>query len=144
MQTSVNVLEKLGSLYSEPWICGRKYRKLEKHLLRSISEHMILVHDGRADALLVSSSDYVFAWLPLTFYQMCLYQFRIMDLRFDRKHQQQHDETLRGIQPVKDPTAEPPPSKKHYKIAVLSIAGLQMISRDTPFLRYQLISNLYF
>ncbi len=32
---------------------------------------------------------------------------------------------------------EPPPSEKHYKRAVLSIASLQIISRDTPFLRCQ-------
>ncbi len=38
---------------------------------------------------------------------------------------------------MEDPTAEPPASEKHYKGAVLSIAGLQMISRDTPFLRCQ-------
>ncbi len=38
---------------------------------------------------------------------------------------------------MEDPTAEPPPSEKHYKRAVLSIACLQMISRDTPFLRCQ-------
>ncbi len=55
--------------------------------------------------------------------------FRIYDLT--EKNQLQHDETLRGIQPVEDPTEEPPPSEKHY------IAGLQMISRDTPFLRFQ-------
>ncbi len=60
-----------------------------------------------------------------------------LDLRFDRKRQPQHDEALRGIQPVEDPTAEPPPSEKDYKRAVLSIIGLQMISRDTPFLRCQ-------
>ncbi len=68
---------------------------------------------------------------------MRLYYLWFLDLRFDRKHQLQHDETLRGIQPVEDPMAEPPPSEKHYKRAVVSIAGLQMISRDTPFLRCQ-------
>ncbi len=36
-----------------------------------------------------------------------------------------------------DVLREPPPSEKHYKRAVLSIADLQMISRDIPFLRYQ-------
>ncbi len=38
---------------------------------------------------------------------------------------------------MEDPTAEPPLSETHHKRAVLSIAGLQMISRDTPFLRCQ-------
>ncbi len=38
---------------------------------------------------------------------------------------------------MEDPTAGPPPSEKHYKGAVLSNASLQMISRDTPFLRCQ-------
>ncbi len=87
--------------------------------------------------LLVSSWDFVFAWLPWTFSQMCLYHFRFLDLRFTRKSQPQHAETLRGIQPVEDPTVEPPPSEKQYKRAVLSIVSLQMISRDTPFLRCQ-------
>ncbi len=72
-----------------------------------------------------------------TFPRMCLHCLWFLDLRFDRKHQLQHDETLRGIQPVEDPTAEPPPSEKQYKRAVLSITDLQMISRDTPFLRCQ-------
>ncbi len=60
-----------------------------------------------------------------------------LDLRFARKHKLQHNEMLRGTQPVEDPTAGPPPSEKHYKSAVLTIARLQMISRDTPFLRCQ-------
>ncbi len=60
-----------------------------------------------------------------------------MDLRFDRKRQPQHDEAARGIQLVGDPTMEPPPSQKHCKREVLDIVGLQMISRDTPFLRSQ-------
>ncbi len=68
---------------------------------------------------------------------MCLYYLWFLDLRFDRKHQLQHDETLRGIQPVEDPAAEQPPSEKQYKRAALGIANLQMISRDTPFLRCQ-------
>ncbi len=68
---------------------------------------------------------------------MGLYHFRFLNLRFNRKRQPQHDEALRDIQPVEDPTVEPPPSEKHYKRAVLSIVGLQMISRDTPFLRCQ-------
>ncbi len=38
---------------------------------------------------------------------------------------------------MEDPTAELPPSEKHYKRAVLSIEGVQMISRDTPILRCQ-------
>ncbi len=36
-----------------------------------------------------------------------------------------------------DPTVEPTPSEKHSKREVLSIAGIQMISHDTPFLRCQ-------
>ncbi len=36
-----------------------------------------------------------------------------------------------------DPTVEPTPSEKHCKREVLSIASLQMISHDTPFLRCQ-------
>ncbi len=68
---------------------------------------------------------------------MCLYHFRFLDLRFDRKRQPQHDEALRGIQPVEDPTVEPPPSAKHCKREILNIIGLQLISRDTPFLRWQ-------
>ncbi len=68
---------------------------------------------------------------------MCLYHFRYLDLRFDRKRQPQHDETLRGIQPVEDPTVEPPPSEKRYEREILNIVGLQMISRDTPSLRCQ-------
>ncbi len=54
-----------------------------------------------------------------------------------KKGQPPHDETLRGIQPVDDPTVEPTPSKKHCKREVLNIVGLQLISRDTPFLRCQ-------
>ncbi len=56
---------------------------------------------------------------------------------FDRKRQPQHDEALRGIQPVEDTTVEPPPSEKHCKREILNIVGLKMISCDTPFLRCQ-------
>ncbi len=62
---------------------------------------------------------------------------KFLDLRINRKRQPQHDEALRGIQPVEDPTVESPLSERHYKRAVLTIVGLQMISRDTPFLRCQ-------
>ncbi len=68
---------------------------------------------------------------------MSLYHFRFLDLIFDRKRQPQHDEALRGIQAVEDPTVEPPSSEKQYKRAVLCIVGLQIISLDTPFLRCQ-------
>ncbi len=68
---------------------------------------------------------------------MCLYHFRILDLRFDRKRQPQYDDALRGIQPVEEPTMEPLPSEKRCKREILNIVGLQMISRDTPFLRCQ-------
>ncbi len=85
----------------------------------------ILVHCGWAYVILVWSWDFVFAWLPWKFPRMCLHYIWFLDLRFDRKHQLQHDETFRGIQPVDDPTAEPPLSEKHYKRAVLSIAGLK-------------------
>ncbi len=68
---------------------------------------------------------------------MCLYHFRILVLRFDRKRQPQHDEVLRGIKPVDELTMEPLPSERRCKRAVLNIVGLQMISRDTPFLRCQ-------
>ncbi len=61
-----------------------------------------------------------------------IFGFWIYDL-----NQLQHDETLLGIQTVEDPTEEPPPSEKHYKRTVLSIGGLQMIFRDTSFLRCQ-------
>ncbi len=60
-----------------------------------------------------------------------------MYLRFDRKHQPQHDEALLGIQPVDEPTMEPLASEKCRKREILNIVGLQMISRDTPFLRCQ-------
>ncbi len=76
-------------------------------------------------------------WLPQTFPQMGLYHFRILDLRFDRKRQSQHDEALRSIQPVDEPTMEPLPSKKRCKREIMNIVGLQMISRDTPYLRCQ-------
>ncbi len=68
---------------------------------------------------------------------MRLYHLRLLDLRFGRKRQPKHDEALRGIQQVDDPTVEPIPSEKHYKREVLNIVGLQMISRDTPFFRCQ-------
>ncbi len=42
----------------------------------------------------------VVAWIPWTFPQMCLYHFRKLDLKFDRKRQPQHDKALRGIQAV--------------------------------------------
>ncbi len=58
-----------------------------------------------------------------------------MDLGFDRKRQSQHDEALRSIQLVDEPTMEPLPSKKQCKRAVFNIGGLQIISRDTPVLR---------
>ncbi len=61
---------------------------------------------------------------------MRLYHFRVLDLRFDRKRQPKHDK-------VDYPTMEPPPSEKHCKREAFNIVGLQMISRDTPFLRYQ-------
>ncbi len=48
---------------------------------------------------------------------MCLHHFRFLDLRFDRRRQPQHDETIQSTQPVEDPTMEPPPSEKHYKKA---------------------------
>ncbi len=38
---------------------------------------------------------------------------------------------------VDDPTVEPTPSEKHCKGEVLNIFGIQVISRDTPFLRWQ-------
>ncbi len=38
---------------------------------------------------------------------------------------------------VDDPTVEPTPSEKHCKREVLDIIGIQVISRDTPFLRWQ-------
>ncbi len=60
-----------------------------------------------------------------------------MDLGFDRKRQSQHDEALRSIQLVDEPTMEPLPSEKRCKREILTIVGLQMISRDTPFLRSQ-------
>ncbi len=97
----------------------------------------ILVHDRRAHALLVWSWDNVFTWPPWAFHHVYVYHFRILDLRFDRKRQPQHDEALRGIQPVGDPTMEPPPSEKHGKREFLNIVGLQVISRDTLFLRCQ-------
>ncbi len=68
---------------------------------------------------------------------MCLYHFRILKLRFDRKGQLQHDEALRGIQPVDEPMMEPLPSKKRCKREILNMFGFQMISRDIPFLRSQ-------
>ncbi len=68
---------------------------------------------------------------------MCLHHFRILDLRFDRKRQTQHDEALRGIQPVDEPTMEPLPLEKGCKIEIVNIVSLQMISRDTPFFRCQ-------
>ncbi len=67
-----------------------------------------------------------------------------MDLRFDRKRQPQHDEALRGIQPVGDPMMEPPPSEKHCKIEVLNIVGLQMISVILRSYDDELIGNLLF
>ncbi len=100
-----------------------------------------MVDDGRAYVLLVSSWDYVFAWLPWTFPQMCLYHFRFLDQRFDHKHQPQYDEALRCIQPVKDRTVEPPPSEKHCKRAVLNIVGVQMISRDLAMLSWSAICS---
>ncbi len=66
---------------------------------------------------------------------MCLYHFRILEQRFIRKGQPQHDEALRGIQPVDEPMMELLPSEKRCKSE--NIFGLQMISRDTPFLRCQ-------
>ncbi len=68
---------------------------------------------------------------------MRLYHFRILDLRFDRKRQPQHDKALQGIQQLNDPTVEPIPSEKHCKREILNIAGLQIISRDIPILRCQ-------
>ncbi len=68
---------------------------------------------------------------------MYLYHFRILGLIFDRKRQPQHDEALRGIQPVDEPTMEPLPSEKRCKREILNLVGLQMISRDTPFLHCQ-------
>ncbi len=92
-----------------------------------MDEHIHIIHR-------TSSTDYVFAWLPWTFPQMCLYHFRIPDLRSDWKRYPQQDKALRGIQTVDDPTVEPTPSEKHCKREVLNIVGLQMISRDTQFL----------
>ncbi len=60
-----------------------------------------------------------------------------MYLRFDRKHQTQNDDALLGIQPVDEPTMELLPSEKRCKREILNIVGLQMISRDTFFLRCQ-------
>ncbi len=68
---------------------------------------------------------------------MCLYHFRFLDIRLDRKRQPKHDEALRVIQPMEDPAVEQHPSEKHCKRAVLNIVRLQTISPDTPFLRYQ-------
>ncbi len=42
--------------------------------------------------------------------------------------------TIKCFEAVDDPTVEPTPSEKHFKREVLNIVGLQMISRDTPFL----------
>ncbi len=66
---------------------------------------------------------------------MRLHHFRILDLRFDRKRQPQHAKALQGIQQLNDPTVEPIPSEKHCKRDILNTAGLQIISRDIPFLR---------
>ncbi len=68
---------------------------------------------------------------------MCLYHFRILDLRFDRNRQPQPDEALRGIQPVDEPTMEPLPSEKRCKREIVNTVSLQVISRGTPFLRCQ-------
>ncbi len=68
---------------------------------------------------------------------MCSYHFRILDLKFYRKRQPQYDEAPRGIQPVDNPTVESTPSEKNCKRAVLNIVTLQVIYRDTPFLRCQ-------
>ncbi len=43
---------------------------------------------------------------------------------------------------MEDPTAEPPPSEKHYKRAVLSIAGLQMGKDLCPRLIQRRIENM--
>ncbi len=61
--------------------------------------------------------------------------FRVLKLRYDRKGKLQHDEALRDIQPVDEPMMEPLPSEKRCKRE--NIFGLQMITRDTPFLRCQ-------
>ncbi len=61
----------------------------------------------------------------------------MLDQRFDQKRHPQHDEALRGIQPVDEPTMEPLPSEKRCNRGILNIVSLQMISRDTPFLRCQ-------
>ncbi len=76
-------------------------------------------------------------WSHPHFLQMGLYHFRILDLRFDRKRKSQHDEALRSIEPVDEPTMDSLPSEKRCKGEILNIVGLQMISRDTPFLRCQ-------
>ncbi len=68
---------------------------------------------------------------------MCLYHFRILDLKFDQKRQPQHDEALRGTLPVDEPTMEPLPSEMRCKREVLNIVSLQRISRDTSLLDCQ-------
>ncbi len=68
---------------------------------------------------------------------MCFYHFQILDLIFDQNRQQQHNETLRLIQPVDETTMDPIPSEMRCKKEILNIVVLQMIAHDTPFLRCQ-------
>ncbi len=127
------VVENIKNAYADAPALAQKSARVEPRHGANI-----LVHDGRAHVLLVSSfPNYVFSWLPWTVPQMCFHHFRILDLRFVRKRQPQHDEALRCNQPAEDPTVEPPPSEKHCKREVLGIVSLQMIFRDTPFLQYQ-------
>ncbi len=71
---------------------------------------------------------------------MRLYNFRILDLRFYRKRQPQHDEAPRDIQPVDDPTVEPPPSsEKHCKRAVLNI--VIQLGLSSLFLREMVVGD---
>ncbi len=86
IQHSVNVLERRGCFYNSLWICIKNLYWLAG-ACTEVSPVHVLVHDGRAHALLVWSWDYVFAWPPWGFHQMCVYHCRILDLRFDRKRQ---------------------------------------------------------
>ncbi len=137
IQHSVYVLERRGSFYNSFWICIKNLYWLAGACSEVGPSWTPLRRTYSGTWRTSTSTCGVFAWPPWASPQICAYHFRILDLRFDRKRPPQHDEALRGIQPVGDPTMEQLPSEKHCRREVLNIVGLQMISRDTPFLRCQ-------